>query len=133
MGAMPEKAGVMTIKRAERVADLIKEEVSRIMLREIRDPRIQQITITDVKVTDDLRFAKLFFVPLGQNSVHEETMAGLRQACGFLRKELGKRLRLRYVPNIEFLFDESFAYGDRIERILAELHKAETPDAGEDS
>ena len=123
----------MTIKRAERVADLIKEEVSRIMLREIRDPRITQITITDVKVTDDLRNAKLFFIPLGQDTVTDETMAGLRQATGFLRKELGKNLRLRYVPSIEFLFDKSFAYGDRIERILADLHKAETPDAGEDS
>ncbi len=123
----------MTIKRAERDADLIKEEVSRIMFREIRDPRIRNITITDVKVTDDLRLAKLFFVPLGKNSVNEDTLAGLRQATGFLRKELGKNLRLRYVPNLEFLFDESFEYGDRIERILAELHETETPDSEEDS
>ena len=123
----------MTVKRAERVADLIRDEVSRIMLREVRDPRIQHVTITDVKVSEDLRFAKLFFIPMGQNSVHEETIMGLRQAKGFLRRELSKKLRLRYVPDIEFIVDKSFAYGDRIERILAELHKSETPDAGEDS
>ncbi|MCK9274431.1 MAG: 30S ribosome-binding factor RbfA [Syntrophales bacterium] len=123
----------MTIKRAERVADLIKEEISRIVLREVRDPRIRDITITEVKVTDDLRFARIYFTPLGKNNFHEDTIAGLRQAKGFMRRELGKQLRLRYVPDLEFLFDESFAYGDRIERILADLHKAERPDGEEDS
>lgn len=110
-------------RRADRVADLIKAEISDILLRQINDPRAQEITVTGVQVTDDLRQAKVFFVRVGQNTCSDETMRGLQRAAGFLRRELGKRLRLRHVPEIRFTFDESFEYGDRINRLLAEIHK----------
>ncbi len=113
----------MSFKRADKVADLIKAEISNILLRQINDPQVQEITVTGVKVTDDLRQARVFFVRMGQNACSDETMKGLHRAAGFLRKELGKRLRLRYVPEIKFTFDESFEYGDRINRLLTEIEK----------
>jgi len=110
-------------KRADRVADLIKAEMSDILLREVNDPQVREITVTGVRVTDDLRQAKVFFVRMGQNTCSDETMKGLNRAAGFIRKELGKRLSLRHVPEIRFIFDESFEYGDRIDRLLAEIQK----------
>ncbi len=110
-----------SFKRADRVADLIKAELSDIILKEIRDPRIGIITITGVEVTDDLRLAKIFFVEMGKDTCEPQTLKGLEQAKSFIKRELGKRLRLRYVPDIIFKFDESFAYGSRIDRLLAEI------------
>ena len=111
----------MSFKRADKVADLIKAEISDILLRQINDPQVREITVTGVKVTDDLRQAKVFFVRMGENVCSEETIKGLHRAAGFLRRELGKKLRLRHVPEIKFIFDESFEYGDRIDRLLAEI------------
>jgi len=113
----------MSFKRADKVADLIKTEISEILLRQINDPQVRDITVTGVKVTDDLHHAKVFFVRMGENGCSEETMKGLQRASGFLRRKLGQRMRLRSVPEIMFMFDESFEYGDRIDRLLAEINK----------
>jgi len=118
----------MQYKRADRIADLIQVEISDILLRQIRDPRIKSITITDVKLTDDLRSAKVFFVEMGKNECEPQTKTGLEKAKGFLRRELGKRLQLRYVPEINFIIDSSFAYGDHIEELLAEIRTAKETD-----
>ncbi|HLA28494.1 MAG TPA: 30S ribosome-binding factor RbfA [Syntrophales bacterium] len=116
-----KKISTANFKRADRVADLIKVELSDIILRQIRNPRIGALTITDVEVTDDLKLAKIFFVELGKDNCNPETQKGLEQAKSFMKRELGKRLRLRYVPDIIFTPDESFAYGSRIEKLLAEI------------
>jgi ribosome-binding factor A len=121
----------MTFKRADRVADLIKAELSDILLRRIRDPRIGLVTITDVKLSDDLRSAKIYFVQMGKDRLDAELQAGLEKAKGFLKRELGKRLNLRYMPDLLFFYDRSFEYGSRIERLLSEIHekdKANTPE-----
>lgn len=119
-------------KRSNRVADLIKVEISDILLRQIRDPRLKSLTITDVEVTDDLRFAKIFFVELGKDECAPQCIAGLDKAHGFLKRELGKRLQLRYVPDIRFIVDKSFAHGNRIEKLIAEIHKGDAADAEQD-
>jgi ribosome-binding factor A len=116
-------------KRADRVADLIKVEISDIILRLVRDPRLKALTITDVKLTDDLRSAKIFFVEMGKDECDPQCLAGLEKATGFIKKELGKRLQLRYVPDIRFMFDKSFAYGSRIDKLIAEIHQPEETDA----
>lgn len=116
-----KKISTANFKRADRVADLIKVELSDIILRQIGNPRIGMVTITDVEVTDDLKLAKIFFVELGKDTCNPETQKGLEQARSFMKRELGKRLRLRYVPDIVFTPDESFAYGSRIDRLLAEI------------
>jgi ribosome-binding factor A len=117
-----------TFKRADRVADLIQCEISDILLKQVRDPRISALTITGVKVTDDLRLAKIYFVELAQDTIHAETVAGLEKATGFLKRELAKRLQLRCVPDLIFRADASFAYGNRIERLLAEIKQEGTGD-----
>jgi ribosome-binding factor A len=119
------RINIMNFKRATRVADLIMADISDILLREVRDPRIKSVTITGVKLTDDLRLAKVFFVEMGKDTFDPQTKAALQKATGFLKRELGKRLKLRYVPDIIFVSDESFAYGSRIDKLLAEIQKTE--------
>ena len=121
-----------SFKRADRVADLIKIEISNLLLKQVRDPRIGLVTITGVKVTDDLRTARGFFVELGKDQCSEEVQAGLGKAAGFLRRELGRRLQLRCVPELVFAYDPSFAYGNRIERLISEIHREEEPHVPED-
>ena len=118
----------MSFKRATRVADLIMADISDILLREIGDPRIKSVTITGVKLTDDLRLARVFFVEMGKDICDPQVKTALEKAKGFLRRELGKRLKLRYVPDIIFTFDESFAYGSKIDKILADISKPEETD-----
>ena len=120
----------MNFKRATRVADLLMADISDILLKEISDPRIKFVTITGVKLTDDLRLAKVFFVEMGKDTCEPQTQTALQKATGFLKRELGKRLKLRYLPDIIFMFDESFAYGSRIDRLLAEIRKTEESDIG---
>jgi len=121
-----------SFKRADRVADLIKMEISDLLLKQVRDPRIGLVTITGVKVADDLRTARIFFVELGKDQCSEEIQAGLGKAAGFLRRELGRRLRLRCVPELLFAYDPSFAYGNRIERLISEIHREEEAHVSED-
>jgi ribosome-binding factor A len=115
-------------KRSSRVADLIMAEISDILLKHVRDPRVKLVTITRVKLTDDLRLAKIFFVEMGKDTCDPEVKKGLQSATGFLKRELGKRLQLRYIPELLFKVDESFEYGSRIDRLLAEIRQEEEKD-----
>ncbi len=119
----------MNFKRAARVADLIMADISDILLKEIRDPRIKSVTITGVDMTDDLRLAKIYFVEMGQDTCNPQTKTALEGATGFLKRELGKRLKLRYMPDIFFVCDESFAYGSRIDKLLADIQTTDESDA----
>jgi len=118
----------MNVKRAHRVADLIMAEVSDILLKQVRDPRVKLVTITRVKLTDDLRFAKIFFVEMGKDTCDSQVKEGLERATGFFKRELGKRLHLRYVPDLMFIVDEAFEYGSRIDKLLAEIRQQEGKD-----
>ena len=122
----------MTFKRADRVADLVKAELSDILLKQIRDPRIGLLTITDVKMSDDLRSARIYFVQMGKDKLDAELQAGLEKAKGFLKRELGKRLSLRYIPDVFFFYDKSFEYGSRIDKLLMEIHEKDRTGNRED-
>jgi len=111
----------INFKRADRVAELIMAEMSEIIFKQVKDPRVRAVTITAVKVSDDLRNAKIYFVEVGKDECSAEVKTGLVKATSFVRRELGKRLRLRYVPEIMFVHDQSFGYGNRIEKILADI------------
>lgn len=113
----------MNFKRADRVGELILAEMSDILLRSVKDPRLHTVTITAVKVTDDLRTARIYFVEMGKDDLNEEIRIGLDKAKGFVRRELGQRLQLRFVPDIHFVHDTSFGYGNRIEQVLATIVK----------
>ena len=94
----------------------------------MHDPRIANITVTDVRLTDDLRSARIYVVELGKDRMSDEVGQGLSKARGFVRRELGKRLQLRYVPELSFFYDTSFEYGSKIDRLLKEIRKDEPDD-----
>ncbi len=111
----------MVRQRAERVGELLKEVVSELLQREVKDPRIGFVTVTDVEVSGDLRHAKIFISILGEDEEKEKTLEGLNQARGFIRKELGHRLRLRHVPEILFRYDSSVKRGIKISQLLRKV------------
>lgn len=113
----------MEHKRPDRVADLLQKEIADLLLRRVKDPRVQGITITGVKVTADLQHARVYYCVMGGAAVSsDDAAAGLNRAKGFIRQEMGKRLHLRYLPQFTFEYDTSFEYGDKIERLFKELH-----------
>ncbi|XJZ28540.1 30S ribosome-binding factor RbfA [Bacillota bacterium Lsc_1132] len=109
--------------RANRVGEQMKKELSEIIGRKIKDPRIGFVTVTDVQVTGDLQQAKVYISVLGDEEQKENTLKGLAKAKGFIRSEIGQRIRLRKTPEIIFEFDESIDYGNRIESLLHQLHE----------
>lgn len=114
--------------RPARVGDQIRQELSELLARHVRDPGVGFITITEVKVSPDLQVARAYYTTLGDEAARGHTRKALERATPFLRREIGQRLRLRRVPELHFHFDESVERGDRIERILQDLHKAEPSD-----
>jgi len=117
----------MEHKRSHRVADLLQKEIAELVFRRVKDPRASNVTISGVEVSGDLKHARVFFCVMGENSEEAKVNAvsGLEKAKGFIRQELGRRLSLRYIPQLEFVYDNSFEHGDRIERLLKELKKDE--------
>ncbi|WP_409292342.1 30S ribosome-binding factor RbfA [Peribacillus sp. SCS-26] len=114
--------------RANRVGEQMKKELSEIIGRKIKDPRIGFVTVTDVEVTGDLQQAKVYISVLGDEEQRQNTLKGLAKAKGFIRSEIGQRIRLRKTPEIFFEFDESVDYGNRIENLLTQIHKDEGAD-----
>jgi len=113
--------------RANRVGEQMKKELSDIIGRKIKDPRIGFVTVTDVQVTGDLQQAKVFISVLGDEEQKENTLKGLAKAKGFIRTEIGHRIRLRKTPEIIFEWDESIDYGNKIETLLHQLHADDKP------
>jgi len=112
-----------SFKRAERVSDQMKQEVADILMRKIKDPRIGFVTVTDVEVSDDLRNAKVFVSVYGAGK--EETLKGLASASAFIRSELGRRMRMKFVPELLFRFDKTVEEGAHIMELLHEIEQEE--------
>jgi ribosome-binding factor A len=110
----------MEYQRADRVGDLLLELVSELLRKDIRDPRVSAVTLTAVKVSKDLRHARIYFNPLGGQN-RKEVLAGLKSASGFIRSRVAKQLKLRFVPTIEFSYDESQDEAQRIEELLKQV------------
>lgn len=111
----------MKHKRCDKVAETIHETISAILSRGLNDPRIGFVTIISVDVTVDLRLAKVFFTVIGDEPAKKNSEAGLNSAKGYIRRELGKVLSLRFVPDIAFVYDHSQDYGQRIDTIFREI------------
>jgi len=112
-----------TSRRVSRVASLIQQEVSLMVLHEIKDDRVGagMVSVTDVDVSGDLQHAKIYVSIYGTDEAREETMAGLKSATGYVRRELGKRVRLRRTPEVIFIEDRGIERGDRILTLLNQL------------
>src|SRR3989338_6606294 len=111
--------------RAQRVGAEIQIEISDILRTRIHDPRIGFVSLTHVDVTDDLSIAKVFVSILGDTLAHQLTMRGLEAASPYIRHEIGKRMELRYVPEIRFIEDTSLERGSQVVAKLREMEKAE--------
>jgi len=111
-------------KRAIRVGELLKEEISQIVLREMKDPRIGFVSVTDVEVSGDLRHAKVFISVYGSDKEKEETLEGLQQAQGFVRKLVGERVKIHHTPEIIFRYDDSIENGVHISEIIKDLKES---------
>lgn len=114
----------MSYNRPERVAEEIRKEIALMLSEEVHDPRIGFITITKVSVSKDLRIAKVYFSMIGSEEDKKKTNEGLYHARGYLRREIGRRLKLRYFPELIFKFDDSLEYASRIEQIIKEIKDA---------
>jgi len=118
-------------KRSEKVADLIQKEISQMLVKSIKDPRIGFVTITRVNVSEDCRLAKVYFSVAGTLEERESSVKGLDSAKGYVRKELGRRIRLRYTPEIIFQFDPSIEYSIHMEELIQSIHREKEPNADE--
>ena len=112
-------------RRTDRLGEEFREEIARMIGAKLKDPRIGFVTVTRVEIGTDLRQARVFVGVLGTIADRDKTMEGLRQAAGFMRRELGQKLRLRHTPELTFVYDEGLEAHDRIARLLAEVHTAD--------
>lgn len=111
--------------RARKIQEFIKQEVSSIILRELKDPRLGFVTVTDARITGDLREATVYVSLFGNDKAKKDTMKALASANGYIRSEVGKRLGIRYSPTIEFQEDTSLDYGMKIDKILRDIEAKE--------
>lgn len=120
-----------TDRRVSRVASLIKREVSLMLLSDIKDDRVGagMVSVTDVDLSGDLQHAKIFVSIYGTEAARAETMAGLRAVTGFVRSELGQRVRLRRTPEVLFVEDRSLERGDRVLSLINQLSHSSNTDA----
>jgi len=119
-------------KRSERVADLIRKEISEMLAKTIKDPRIGFVTITRVMVTEDCRSAKVYYSVVGTFAEKDRSMEGLNSAKGYIRRELGHRMKLKYTPEIVFQFDPSIEYAIHMGELIHQLRDERQKKEGND-
>jgi ribosome-binding factor A len=117
---------VLVAQRRQRIAASIREVVSELLLRRLKDPRIGFASIVNVDVNKDLSLAKVYVSVLGSDEDKEKTMEGLKSAQGLIRSEVSKALGIRYAPEIQFVLDEGIEYSMRVSKLLSEIKKDET-------
>lgn len=115
------------MSRYDKVREAIKKEASLIIHNELKDPRLGFVTISDVELTPDLRYAKIFFSVLGKDEDYKKTKAALDSALGFIRRLIAQRVNLRFAPEIIFKEDRSGEYGMKIEKVLEEIKGLNEP------
>ncbi len=114
----------MTYQRVDRISEEFKKIISRIIRDEVKDPRIAQMTsITQVQVSKDLRYVKVYVSVLGSEEQRKETMEGLNRASGYIRKQLGRQIKIRYTPELQFVLDKSIEYSVEISKKINEIKK----------
>lgn len=122
----------MTTHRPERVADILRDLLARLVREEVRDPRVGFVTITEVKVSSDIRHARVYVSRLGDSAARAESLAALRHAAPFLRRELARRAGMRRTPELTFVEDEALATAFRIDDLLDEIRDDRPGDGAAD-
>lgn len=118
--------------RGEKVQEAIQQEISKMLLMDVKDPRIQFVTVTGVELTDDMSYAKIYVSLYGPKDKQEETWKALQKSLGFMRTEIAKRIRLRFAPTLILQKDTSMEYSAHIESILQKIKQEEKPAAEEE-
>lgn len=120
-------------RRPQRIGQQIRHEISSLLVRGLKDPRIGFATITGVEVSPDLRQARVYVSIMGSAEQQQEGLRGFAAAAAYLRRQLAHRLRMRCVPELSFELDTSIAYGERIDALLEETHRTAKEEESEDS
>ena len=123
----------MATRRQRRVSELIHREMSMLLMREVRDPRLADVTVTEVRITPDLLIARIYYTVLGDAEQEREAAAALESATGYLRTQLAGRVRLRLAPELVFELDQSAAYGRRIDKLLDQIAESGQDEDGDGS
>jgi ribosome-binding factor A len=123
-------------RRREKVADLLRDEVSQIIQREMSDPRLGFVSITRVELSPDLKYARMYISVMGSEEERADSLVALNNASGFIRRQLAPRLRMRVIPEVSFRLDRSMEHAENVARILRDLEpelraEPETPTADE--
>ncbi len=124
-GQAKKSSTIMKYKRSQRVSELLKREISHIIFSNIKDPAVKPVTVTFVKVTDDLKHANIYYRVLGDESVKAGALKGLERAKSYIRFEIGQRTELRFVPEIEFFYDTGIDEAERIELLLHRIKETD--------
>jgi ribosome-binding factor A len=119
---------MIPFSRADRVSGLIQEVLAELLKKKIRDPRVAMATITRVKMSRDLKLARIYFTIYGDSQKSEAAVQGFESARGFIKRSLARRLNLRYMPDLKFFYDESFEYGSQIDQLLKKISTDNGPD-----
>ena len=110
-------------KRAVRVGDQILKEIAFLLISRVRDPRVREVTITGIRLSDDLKNAKVYYSVMGDEKTVERAKNGLDSAKGFIKREIGLRMSLRYIPEIRFVYDASLEGGSRMDKLFDNIRK----------
>jgi ribosome-binding factor A len=119
-------------RRPERLAEEVREEVARMIASELKDPRLGFVTVTRVELAHDLRYVRVHVGVLGNEAEREKSLVALRSAAGFVRRQLGRRLRIHHSPEVDFRYDKGLDATDRVARLLAEDAAREKASDGEE-
>ena len=112
-------------KRAVRVGDLILKEIAFLLLEKVKDQRVRGVTLTGIDLTDNLKSARVYFSIMGGPDEIERAGSGLESACRYIKREIGRRMQLRYVPDLKFIHDSSLANGSHMEKLFEKMREAE--------
>jgi ribosome-binding factor A len=127
---IPPLSSFPRMRRPERVADILREEISQIVGYELEDPRLTMVTVTDVRLSENLRDAQVFVIVAGNEEEHRVALTALRHAAPFVRKQLSLSLNLPRTPEIHFVRDTVEEHGERVDRLLQELAREEKSEEG---
>ena len=117
------------VDRYERIAEEVKRELGNLILTEVKDPRLpQMVSVTEVEVTKDLKFAKVYISILGDEDAHKNALAALKSAAGFLRREIGHRIKLRNIPELHFINDNSIERSIYMSQLIDETLRTDSKD-----
>ena len=115
--------------RADRVSGQVQRALSDLLHKRIRDPRLKEVTISEVKMSPDLKLAKIYYTLPDRETARDKALGGFNSASGFIKRTLASELGLRYMPDLKFYYDDSFDYGARIDSLIKSLHKDDEADS----